>query len=114
MRSFVRRLFLLPKLEPVAPKLTWVSYPDPLRSEATVYEAEMPSNGNYLLVQEVSAGNIWGWLLMSAKNDALEMRNGFDSKEAAQNHAEKYYFGKTATENDTGGNRSPDGGPEAA
>lgn len=95
--------------QPASP-LIWESYPDPQREGATIYEAQM-NGGNYIIVQEVSAGGVWGWLLMSSENNALEMRNGFDSKEKAQKHVTEFYFGKAPGENGSDGD---DGGPRAA
>jgi hypothetical protein len=72
----------------------WDSWPDPMRPDHRVFECPLPG-GAYFLVMEVSAPEPgtghWGWLLMNATCDPVEMRNGFADEERAQAHAIEHY-----------------------
>lgn len=79
----------------------WNDWPDPDRPDKRVYECSLP-HGAYFLVQEVSAPDPatghWGWMLMTADCEPVEMRNGFYDYQKAQEHAENHFRTEYAAE----------------
>jgi hypothetical protein len=73
----------------------WRDWPDPQLPDKRVHECPLP-HGAYFLVQEVSApepggAGHWGWMLMNAECEPVEMRNGFHDDQKAKEHAEAHY-----------------------
>jgi hypothetical protein len=79
----------------------WSDWPDPDRPDKRVYECSLP-HGAYFLVQEVSAPDPatghWGWMLLTADSEPVEMRNGFYDAEKAKEHAENHFRTEYAAE----------------
>jgi len=73
---------------------TWGKFPDPHRAGHYIHDCQLPQ-GAYMLVQEVSAPDPerghWGWILLDADSQPVEMRNGFFEEGAAKTHAEEHF-----------------------